>query len=48
MDFNRLQAFIERSRAADVMPALLDHIAIPCESPAFDPDRAANGPQGSR
>jgi acetylornithine deacetylase/succinyl-diaminopimelate desuccinylase-like protein len=43
MDFNRLQAFIERTWEAKVMPALLDYIAIPCESPAFDPDWAANG-----
>lgn len=43
MDFVRLQSFIEQRWAADVMPALLDYMAIPCQSPAFDPEWAANG-----
>jgi len=43
MDTHRLQRFIERTWDADVMPALVDYIAIPCESPAFDPDWEATG-----
>jgi acetylornithine deacetylase/succinyl-diaminopimelate desuccinylase-like protein len=43
MDFPTLQDYIERRWDADVMPALLDYIAIPCESPAFDPDWATTG-----
>lgn len=43
MDFSRLQNFIEQHWKADVMPALLDYVAIPCQSPAFDPEWAANG-----
>ncbi|MFC5741115.1 M20/M25/M40 family metallo-hydrolase [Dyella tabacisoli] len=39
----KLHDFIERTWEADVMPALLQYMAIPCESPAFDPDWAANG-----
>lgn len=43
MDFSRLQHVIERDWQAHVMPALLDYIAIPCESPAFDPGWAVTG-----
>lgn len=43
MDSLRLQNFIEQRWQADVMPALLDYMAIPCQSPAFDPDWATNG-----
>lgn len=43
MDFPRLQQFIEREWQAHVMPALLDYITIPCESPAFDPAWASSG-----
>jgi len=42
-DAARLREFIAHRWEADVMPALLDYIAIPCESPAFDPGWAANG-----
>jgi acetylornithine deacetylase/succinyl-diaminopimelate desuccinylase-like protein len=43
MDYQRLQAFIEHRWEPDVMPALLAYMAIPCESPAFDPDWANSG-----
>lgn len=43
MNFPQLQNFIESTWQADVMPALLEYVAIPCESPAFDPDWAASG-----
>jgi acetylornithine deacetylase/succinyl-diaminopimelate desuccinylase-like protein len=43
MDFPQLQRFIDRSWDADILPALADYIAIPCLSPAFDPEWAANG-----
>jgi acetylornithine deacetylase/succinyl-diaminopimelate desuccinylase-like protein len=43
MNFQKLQNFIEHFWEADVMPPLLDYMTIPCESPAFDPDWAANG-----
>lgn len=43
MDFPQLQRFIDRSWDADILPALADYIAIPCLSPAFDPDWAASG-----
>ncbi|HEY0662192.1 MAG TPA: M20/M25/M40 family metallo-hydrolase [Lysobacter sp.] len=43
MDFPTLQDFIARRWDADVMPALLEYIAIPCESPAFDLDWATRG-----
>jgi len=43
MDLLRLETFIEQRWQADVMPALLDYMAIPCQSPAFDADWATNG-----
>src|SRR5690606_26756393 len=43
MDFSQLQNFIEDNWSSEVMPALLAYMAIPCESPAFDPDWATNG-----
>ena len=43
MDFPRLQNFIEHTWEADVMPVLLEYVAIPCESPSFDPDWGASG-----
>src|SRR5687768_3910057 len=43
MDFPKLQQFVERIWQAEVVPALCDYIAIPCESPAFDPDWDAHG-----
>lgn len=43
MDFPKLQQFVDRIWQAEVVPALCDYIAIPCESPAFDPDWDAHG-----
>ena len=43
MDLNRLRGFVEHTWETDVMPALSEYIAIPCESPAFDPDWAGSG-----
>jgi len=43
MDFPTLQDFIDRTWETDVMPALLEYVAIPCQSPAFDIDWAASG-----
>ena len=42
MDLNRLRGFVEHTWETDVMPALLEYIAIPCESPAFDLDWAGS------
>lgn len=35
---NKLLEFVERAWDEDITPALFDYIAIPCQSPAFDPD----------
>jgi acetylornithine deacetylase/succinyl-diaminopimelate desuccinylase-like protein len=43
MDFPALQHFIEDAWSSHVMPALTSYMAIPCESPAFDPAWQANG-----
>lgn len=43
MDFQRLERFVESEWQTQVMPALLEYIAIPCQSPAFEPDWAATG-----
>lgn len=43
MDTDRLRAFINDQWRDRVMRPLLDYIAIPCESPAFDPDWAERG-----
>jgi len=43
MDSLRLENFIEQRWQADVMPALLEYMAIPCQSPAFDAEWASNG-----
>ncbi|MEZ0470767.1 M20/M25/M40 family metallo-hydrolase [Luteimonas salinilitoris] len=43
MDTDKLLDTIARTWDAGVTPALLDYIAIPCESPAFDPQWQANG-----
>ena len=37
MHFENLQSFVERTWDAEVTPALLAYMKIPCESPAFDP-----------
>lgn len=38
MENERLQTCIEQRWARHVMPTLVDYIAIPCVSPAFEPD----------
>lgn len=43
MDLPTLQNFIEDAWSSHVMPALMSYMAIPCESPAFDPAWEANG-----
>ncbi|MFQ6310769.1 M20/M25/M40 family metallo-hydrolase [Lysobacter capsici] len=43
MDFPALCQHIDRAWQDDILPALRDYIAIPCQSPAFDPDWADNG-----
>jgi acetylornithine deacetylase/succinyl-diaminopimelate desuccinylase-like protein len=43
MDFQQLERFIQREWQASVLPALSDYIAIPCQSPAFDPDWSRAG-----
>ena len=43
MDTNQLDAFIERAWDSKVTPALIDYIAVPCQSPAFDPHWESNG-----
>lgn len=43
MDFSALHRFIERRWQDDLLPVLSDYIAIPCQSPAFEPDWAERG-----
>lgn len=43
MDFPALQHFIEDAWSSHVMPTLTSYMAIPCESPAFDPAWQENG-----
>ena len=43
MDHSTLSAHVERSWRADIMPLLQEYVAIPCESPAFDPHWARSG-----
>lgn len=43
MNTDQLRTFIDDRWAREVMPPLVEYIAIPCESPAFDPDWAENG-----
>lgn len=37
MDFEQIQTLVNENWAAQAMPALIDYVAIPAESPAFDP-----------
>jgi acetylornithine deacetylase/succinyl-diaminopimelate desuccinylase-like protein len=46
VNFRQLQAFIARAWDFDVLPTLVEYIAIPCESPNFDPDWARHGHMG--
>ncbi|KRD39422.1 peptidase M20 [Lysobacter sp. Root916] len=43
MDFSALQRFIAHRWQDDLLPVLSDYIAIPCQSPAFEPDWAERG-----
>ena len=43
MDFQKLQAFVEATWEPGVTDLLADYIAIPCESPTFDPGWATAG-----
>ena len=43
LDFPALLKQIDRRWQTSILPALCDYIAIPCQSPAFDPDWDANG-----
>jgi acetylornithine deacetylase/succinyl-diaminopimelate desuccinylase-like protein len=43
VDFTRLQTFIDTTWSAEVMAPLIEYVAIPCESPAFDPAWAEHG-----
>lgn len=43
MQHDRLKQYIREKWDRDVMPTLTEYIAIPCVSPAFDPDWAAKG-----
>jgi acetylornithine deacetylase/succinyl-diaminopimelate desuccinylase-like protein len=42
MDWARVLKIVEHGWESDILPSLSDYIAIPCQSPAFDPDWAAN------
>jgi len=43
LDAESLEEFISRSWDDDIVPQLVDYIRIPCKSPHFDADWAANG-----
>ena len=43
LDAKSLETFITRKWDDDIVPQLTDYIRIPCKSPHFDPDWAANG-----
>lgn len=43
MDFQHLKRFIEDRWAMSVLPTLTEYIAIPCVSPAFEPDWGMKG-----
>ena len=43
LDFTALQGHVDGLWQERILPALCDYIAIPCQSPAFDPDWAAHG-----
>ena len=42
-DANRVQDFVGRMWDEEIVPTLVDYIAIPNKSPAFDPDWASHG-----
>jgi acetylornithine deacetylase/succinyl-diaminopimelate desuccinylase-like protein len=35
--------FVEQFWSSEALPSLIDYVAIPCQSPAYDPDWATNG-----
>lgn len=43
IDAQSLEDFLSRKWDNDVVPRLIEYIRIPCKSPHFDPDWAANG-----
>ncbi|MGP1614074.1 MAG: M20/M25/M40 family metallo-hydrolase, partial [Pollutimonas bauzanensis] len=43
LDPNALQAFVDEKWDREIVPALVNYIAIPAKSPAFDADWARNG-----
>jgi acetylornithine deacetylase/succinyl-diaminopimelate desuccinylase-like protein len=43
VDIGQLRAFINRAWNVDVMPTLVEYVAIPCESQTFDPEWEAHG-----
>ncbi|MFQ5665405.1 MAG: M20 family metallopeptidase [Candidatus Binatia bacterium] len=43
MDVNKAREFIEREWAQSIVPTLREYIAVPNQSPAYDPDWERNG-----
>lgn len=43
MDADAVLTFVDRTWEDEIVPQLIDYIRIPCKSPMFDPDWAANG-----
>ena len=43
IDAPKLEAFVSRQWDEDIVPRLVEYIRIPCKSPHFDADWAANG-----
>ena len=43
IDARELEAFVSRQWDEDIIPRLVEYIRIPCKSPHFDADWAANG-----
>jgi acetylornithine deacetylase/succinyl-diaminopimelate desuccinylase-like protein len=43
MDMQKSTRFIDHLWDSEIIPALADYIAIPCKSPAFDPEWEAHG-----
>ena len=43
MDSQKTARFMDHLWDSEIIPALTDYIAIPCKSPAFDPDWEAHG-----
>jgi hypothetical protein len=42
-DSQELEKFVSRKWDEDIVPRLVEYIRIPCKSPHFDADWAANG-----